>query len=56
MWHFIPAFVDPNTEGVLEVLDDADGVLKTVNPTSSFDGYQRADQKAVYNQAQAIFN
>jgi hypothetical protein len=57
MWHFIPAFVDPNAEGVLKVLDEGTVLLKKlVAPTSAFSGYQSGDHGFVRRQVEAIFN
>ncbi len=56
-WHFIPAFVDPNCDGVLDVIGRADDILKAIeSPTSSFDAYQSGDNRHVVNQVRAIFN
>lgn len=56
-WPFIPAFVDPYADGVLDVIDVADGVLKKmVSPTSAFSGYQDEEAGFVVKQAAAIFN
>jgi hypothetical protein len=56
-WRFIPAFVDPYADGVLDVIDEADGVLKKiVGPTSDFCGYQSGDRDFVMKQTRAIFD
>jgi hypothetical protein len=55
MWHFIPAFVDPNSDGVLRVLDEANTLLRRLDPTSAFDGYQGGDTNFVRRQVEAIF-
>lgn len=56
-WAFVPAFVNPFDEGVLEVFEHAKKVLRTLgNPNDSFDGYQRAGQpEYVSTQMKAIF-
>ena len=56
MWHFIPAFVDPNAKGVLDVLDEANVLLRRTDPTKSFDGYQSGDPDCVKQQVATIFN
>ena len=56
-WHFIPAFVDPNSDRVLDVIGHADDILKKIeSPTSRFDAYQSGDSQHVINQVKAIFN
>ncbi len=56
-WHYVPAFVNPYDDGVLDVLDKADGILKTIaGPTSSFSGYQTGDDDHVMKQVEALFN
>ena len=56
-WHYVPAFVNPYDDGVLDVLDKADGILKTIaGPTSSFSGYQTGDGDHVMKQVEALFN
>jgi CHAT domain len=56
-WHYVPAFVNPYDDGVLDVLDKADGTLKTIaGPTSSFSGYQTGDGDHVMKQVEALFN
>jgi hypothetical protein len=56
-WHFIPAFVDPYCDGVLDVIGKADEVLKQIAaPTSSFDAYQTNDSRHVTEQVKAVFN
>jgi hypothetical protein len=56
-WRFIPAFVDPYADGVLDVIDVADGLLKKmVSPTSAFTGYQTGDSDFVVKQVEAVFN
>jgi hypothetical protein len=56
-WRFIPAFVDPYSEGVLDVVGLADEKLKNIaGPTSSFTGYQSSDREYVSHQVTALFN
>jgi len=56
-WHFIPAFVDPYADGVMQVLDVADRALRTiVSPTAAFVGYQQGGGESVEQQVKAIFN
>ena len=56
-WHYVPAFVDPYDDGVLDVLDKADAILKMIaGPTSSFSGYQEEDGAHVMKQVEALFN
>lgn len=56
-WDYIPAFVMPYDEGVLDVIDQADDVLKKIgSPTSSFSGYQRGDPAFVELQVKAVFS
>jgi hypothetical protein len=56
-WHFIPAFVQPNSEGVLDVIDKAIPILRTLEtPESSFSGYQAEDDAHITKQVEAIFN
>ncbi len=56
-WHYIPAFVNPYADGVLDVIDAADLLLKKiVSPTSSFAGYDVGDASFVNQQVQALFN
>ena len=57
VWAYIPAFVLPNSDGILDVIDKADSVLKTIDsPKSAFDGYQSGDIEKVSKQIEAIFN
>jgi hypothetical protein len=55
MWHFIPAFVDPNADGVLEVLQIAIDQLKKIDPRASFDGYQGQSTDLVRQQVGTLF-
>lgn len=56
-WHYIPAFVNPFCEGVMDVIDKADAVLKNLaTPTSSFSGYQTGNTEDVARQVEALFN
>jgi hypothetical protein len=56
-WHYVPAFVNPYDDGVLDVLDHADAILKTIaGPESSFSGYQEGDGDHVMKQVEALFN
>jgi hypothetical protein len=56
-WHYVPAFVNPYDDGVLDVLDKSDAILKTIaGPTSSFSGYQEQDSNHVMKQVEALFN
>jgi hypothetical protein len=55
-WRYIPAYVDPYSDGVLDVVDKANTVLKTIaGPTSSFSAYQAADSGFVTKQVEAVF-
>lgn len=56
-WRYIPAFVDPYTDGVLDVISQADNVLKTIDEaiTSSFSAYQMNDSNYVSKQVEAVF-
>ena len=56
-WHYVPAFVNPYDDGVLDVLDNAVAILKTIaGPESSFSGYQEGDSNHVLKQVEALFN
>lgn len=56
-WHFIPAFVQPNADGVLDVIDKAYPILQTlVTPGSMFSGYQTSDSDYIWWQVEALFN
>jgi hypothetical protein len=56
-WHYIPAFVNPYADGVLDVVDAADRLLKRiVSPTSAFAGYQTGDGAFVVKQVEALYN
>ncbi|MCD4670508.1 MAG: hypothetical protein K8S14_08680 [Actinomycetia bacterium] len=56
-WCYIPAFVDPFANGVLDVIDEADSVLKKlVSPTSAFSGYQNGDRGFIEKQVEAVFS
>jgi hypothetical protein len=55
-WAYIPAFVNPYEDGVLDVIDRADEVLKSLeNATSSFSGYKMGDPSFVKRQVEAVF-
>jgi hypothetical protein len=54
---YVPAFVDPYDQGVLDVLDQADGIHKTIaGPESSFSGYLEGDGDVVMKQVEALFS
>jgi hypothetical protein len=56
-WEYIPAFVDPNADGVLDVVSRADEALKKlVDPTCSFNSYQSCDGRKVADHVKAVFN
>jgi hypothetical protein len=56
-WVYIPAFVDPYCDGVLDVVGKADDVLKKIHsPTSSFSAYATSEPEFVAKQVEAIFN
>ena len=56
-WRYISAFVEPYSDGVLDVIGKADDVLKTIAaPTSSFSSYQTNNSTFVTEQVKAVFN
>jgi hypothetical protein len=55
-WPFIPSFVQPESEGVQRVINEAKKVLtRPGHATASFCGYQFQDPEVVCRQMQAIY-
>lgn len=55
-WRFIPAFVDPDSDGVLDVVGTAAIRLEQQDPTRRFDAYQSNDPQHVAKQVQLVFD
>lgn len=55
-WPFLPAFVQPNSDGVLTVIDRALTVLRNVGaPSDKFDGYATNNRAGVSVQVNALY-